>query len=394
MDENPSAKKRRDSNAAGSFLGYSLQCTRLTALLFDDMNKGGHVSLELIDDVAKHASDRTNSEVHQLKIYGKNNPIGDNSEELWKTLRIWLGLVQEKKVDAAKTKFVLYVRKKRKGPIAESFSKASNIEEADEAIIKAEKDTSDAAFKINATAKQDKDEVFKADRKLLCAIVSNFKLEFAENSVTADLVERAKAAFRFDDESIQMLCIDYALGWVKRRCDVLLEAKQAAVISCDEFQAEMESFLKKLRDEGPLFFLPSKVDALEAKQHSSKMFVRQLEVLNYEDFEVRMISAVNDFLSAKVARANWSDGTIHSSSFEVFQTDLLECFRNNKTKSDILHKAQSEAERGQLLFSTCVEYRAVLQGMAAPDSFTRGSFHELANSLFIGWHPNWERLLK
>ena len=69
------------------------------------------------------------------KSVGKTtNPIADRSPELWKTLANWVRAVKNGTVDASRTHFEIFVSRRRRGALAESFDQAQTPAEASAAL--------------------------------------------------------------------------------------------------------------------------------------------------------------------------------------------------------------------------------------------------------------------
>ena len=49
--------------------------------------------------------------------------------------------------------------------------------------------------------------------------------------------------------------------------------------------------------------------------------------------------------------------------------------------------------RGRLLYARCGRSKAKLEGREVPEHFVPGCFNNLADSLKLGWHPNYKSLL-
>src|SRR4051794_16542719 len=100
-------RKKARATAPGQALGYGLQYTRLTALLFDAPERS-ICSLEVLDDVAVELADG-NTKLGQSKSALTDNPVADRAAPLWKTISNWIRLVSDGSVDVARTTFELYV---------------------------------------------------------------------------------------------------------------------------------------------------------------------------------------------------------------------------------------------------------------------------------------------
>src|SRR5688572_19894521 len=84
--------KKVPATAAGQALGYSLQFTRLTAMLLE-AREGCSCSLEVLDDVAEEGT-YGETKLAQTKSALTANPVADRAISLWKTLFNWLDLIK------------------------------------------------------------------------------------------------------------------------------------------------------------------------------------------------------------------------------------------------------------------------------------------------------------
>lgn len=388
-------KKRKSSNAAGSYLGFSAQCTMVATCLFKGEFPDGFVSLEYVDDVAVHSADMRPVQARQSKVYDKTNPIANRASEFWKTLRNWQSLIESGILKSNETQFILFLAKKRTGTIAESFHAAKTPAEVEKAIKKAEtlSETKKGAEEEESQGTRELILEVLADRKRLSEIIKNFNLEFAANTVMSDFHKAVNEAVRFEQTDVQEYVAKHALGWVKAQLDIAIEAKKPAVIAQKDFEIEMRAFLRKLKNEGVLHFFVQKFDAATTAKHSESVFVKQLQILDFADFGVRKIRAINDFLSARNARSQWSDGTVHSSSFEQFHDELVQSHTNYELRIKLSNSSMSKVHLGQLLFIECSSHKATLQSQTVSEFFIRGSFHELAEMRTLGWHPDWSTLV-
>src|SRR5262245_41202311 len=86
-------RRRKSSNVPAQALGYSLQFTRMPMMLLES-GPGGLVSFEVIEDVREDSADGTRKSVH-TKSALSDNPVGDHSVELWKTIANCVEALQE-----------------------------------------------------------------------------------------------------------------------------------------------------------------------------------------------------------------------------------------------------------------------------------------------------------
>ena len=383
------------ATAAGQALGYSLQFTRLTAMLLDAA-AGSTCSLEVLDDVAEQTADGR-IKVGQAKSALTTNPVADRAIPLWKTLFNWLELVRGGHVESSKTVFELYVSRQVEGELITSFHDARSPEEAMSAIRKArermwgdppgfikKRDLPEALGRyVNA--------VFEAEEDVLVPVIINLRLERGSGSPQED-IEAAILRGPVSEAKVSDIA-DKMCGWVKRQVDKLLEKGMPAFIARDEFHREYVSYVRRVDRDAILTSFARKPSAEEQKERLPDVFVQQLDFIEF-GFDDKL-DAISDFLRSCWDRAFWSkSGDVHEDSFSELDENLLRTWRNVSRETGIEASSRPPVERGKLLHAGCMGHQAKVQGMEPPSHFIPGCFQRLADEKVIGWHPEYIDLLK
>ena len=384
------------SQVPGQYLGYSLQATRFLAKLLE-VEPGWTVSLEVFGDVGVETADG-----HQLagevKSTHGGNPVSDRSVDLWKTFSNWIDAVKRGDLQLEKTSFEIYVSQPRTGEIVSSFRDANTLDEAHTALTKAKNKlwgtAPDFNLKSNVsdTIKPYVCNVFETNETMVCKIIEAFSFACGSGSPHADL--KVLMGKKFVPPEIIDATLDHALGWVKKRTDILLEQTKPACISVDTFLSNMTSFVRKYDRRAILASFAKDPDQEEIETDLKlRTYVRQLEIIdcNYDD----KIRAVTDFLKASVDRTRWGEkGLVFDSSFDEFEDGLVRTWTNLKRKTDIGLSHEGDIEKGQYLYADCSDHKAKLEGLEIPNHFTPGSFHALSDKEVVGWHPDYKDKLK
>lgn len=224
-------------------------------------------------------------------------------------------------------------------------------------------------------------------------IIQRFQLSVAAIDPLRDLRPRVKAKW-VRPESVELV-IKHAHGWIKEKLDGLLLDGKAAALNVDEFNAEIAAYLPRVDFRQILTAIAGRLeltdDTIAAEQ--LRTYVRQLELIDYSEEDV--MEAINHFLRASAERAAWSEaGIVHDDSFDEYEASLTTYWKNKRAVQRVIHKSLSCAERGQLLLADCALHQQKLQGLEVPAFFTPGSFHALAEEETVGWHPDFEALLR
>ncbi|MCW5230493.1 hypothetical protein D8B34_26375 [Verminephrobacter eiseniae] len=390
-----SRSKNRRTEVPGQALGYGLQYTRLTQLLLQ-APAGSFCSMEYLDDVAQQQTDNS-VRLIQSKSALTANPVADRAKSLWKTLSNWATLAKDSDCDLEKTVFEIYVSRPVGGQLVETFANACTLEEARMAIAQARDvlwgKLPDFALR-SAVAKEIApyiERVFNTDPTCLERIICNFQLTHGSGNPQADI----EAVIRTHPVSATKVAdiADHMCGVVKRRVDELLQAGRPAVIARDAFYEWYAAYLRKVdRDT----VLPSRAKAPSEEESLGqlpKIFVQQLDLIRlpFED----KLEAASDYLMAAADRTAWAvSGEVDESSFDDLDATLKRSWKNKRRTCGIEHGSKFGEIQGQALYSDCMDFTTPLQAMQPPDHFIPGCFHQLADDMSIGWHPDYEQQLK
>ncbi|CAI0739812.1 Uncharacterised protein [Serratia marcescens] len=389
------SKSKRKTEVPGQALGYSLQFTRLTHLLLQ-APEGSLCSLELLDDVAQE-NNSGDVKLIQSKSALTANPAADRAKSLWKTLSNWVDLASSPDFDIEKTIFELYVSRPVGGDIVKKFNEAKTREDAQEAIIQARKKLWGEPPHFNLKGEVAREistyieNVFTADKNILQHLICNFQLTLGSGSPQADL-EACVRSHPVSPSKVSDIT-SYLCGKVKRHIDMLLEAEKPAVISRDDFYIWYRSYVQKI-DRQIVLSSRAPVPSEEiSREYFPGKFVQQLEIIGlpYED----LLGAVSDYLMASSDRTDWAArGEIDATSFDDLDVTLQRTWKNKQKACRLTHGGRSEQDQGQLLYVECMQFNTSIQAMSPPSHFIPGCYHILADSLVVGWHPNYEVQLK
>ncbi len=387
------AKTKRSTQVPGQLYGYSLQLTRAAAHLLR-AHQGQSISVEYLDDVA--TSDSLNKIAEQDKSGLAHNPVSDHSIDLWKTLSNWIHAIRSGALKQD-TKFILYVAQRYHGSVIDRINAVTNRVDASILVSKLREEfwgkppTYSARSKLPVDLGEYVNNVLSASDDILAGLFTGIKLENGSGSPNDDLlpVLREKA---LGEEALENV-LKHLLGWVKREIDKCIEKKIPAILKWEDFNNQLVAAARKFdRSNTFLNSTPAEVNPADVEAElRCRVYVRQLEAVNCEENE--LVQAVNDFLRSAVDRTTWSErGDVLEGSFHEFEEGLRRTWQSHKMRLDIEQKGAMEEERGRLLFAQCIGIQLRLQGMDVPAYFVPGSFHTLADSLQIGWHPRYREM--
>jgi hypothetical protein len=373
-------------NAPGQLLGYIIQFPRALYHLLrcepEDM-----VCLEVLGDVATLTVDE-NVLAEEDKSSQVGNPLTDKSTNLWKTFYNWIQNIHDGTLNVDKTTFILFSNKTGRNGIVNYFDKANNLDSAIKAIVVAKKKLSniDATHEIWPYFSY----VMNENEAVLLKILPRFELQIGSNGSYEDIkIEIRK-------KMIAVSQVDFIIknlsGWLQKIVIEKLSAKQDAIVSWAEFSIEFHGLFERAqRRELIDFTLVNPPNEHEIKKHLKErpIFIRQLEEIKADDDDIQQ--AVTDYMKAKSNRYEWIEQELIDETAAVdFESKLVEYWKNQKKRIDITEKELDSHDKGMLLFTDCRSRQETIKEQSPPSTTISGTYHALANSPLLGWHPDWE----
>jgi hypothetical protein len=196
------------------------------------------VSLEVFEDVGVESGEGTVAS--QTKSSTTKNPVSNSAEPLWKTLQNWLDAIKNKQLAIHNTVFELYVFGDFDGEICTLFSEATSEVDAQSALSSAKK----ILLKDVKHLPKHISDVLGADENELVPLIMHFSYEHGSGQSIEDLKQKLSATF-IPEEFLDIV-LTYALGWVKKEVDTLLEQKQTAAIAVAAFRREIAAYARSI----------------------------------------------------------------------------------------------------------------------------------------------------
>lgn len=386
------AGQMRSTQAPGQFYGYSIQTTRMVARLLRCTHSQA-VSVEVLDDVAVTGGSEVVAE--QSKSGLAHNPVADRSVDLWKTLFNWVNAIRSGAL-ATETKFVLYTAQPYSGSIVAKLHEVKRPEDAASIIdeLRYEFWGSEPKYAkkpaLPDTIKRYVNSVLGASNDVLSRLFAGFEYVAGSGSPVDDLTPLLKEK-AIGDGAIDDI-LNSVLGWTKRRVEHLIEARKPPIIKWDDFNRQLVAAARKFDRSELLAPTPLEITESEIQQElKSRQYIQQLRWIELPNDE--LVQAVNDYLRSSVDRTAWSErGDVLESSFAEFSDRLERYWENQKRLASIELQSRSASQMGQAVLARCSMASEQLQGLEVPSYFVPGSYHALADTFTVGWHPRFDAL--
>ncbi len=382
------ATQRVDSTAAGQILGYTLQLPRALCRLLE-VGPGGAIGVEVLGDVTAFLPNGESIN-EEDKSSVQENPLTDRSTDLWKTFHNWIKLIEDRNVDPGKTRFVLYCNQQGRKSLVNRFNDASTGEAAEAARRAAEEELGTLSSEHAIWPYYD--YVVNKHAKVFEQVIARFDLIIGSDSAYEDV--RAELRKMLVPES-DLTFISHTMGgWMDETVMALIKAKQPAVIRHEDFKHRFDVLMTRIRQRELVDYAASELslDKQDSSLKSRPTFVRQLDLINIS--EEQKLEAVADYLRADHNRNRWIENEfIDEDVARDFDCRLHTFWQTAQRKTEIVHKALPEAERGELVLGDCTVRQELIRGVEPPDRTVSGTYHALAHREELGWHPRWTDLL-
>lgn len=399
------AIETKNHSAPGQMLGYLYQIDR--ALLWLSMcTPNSIVCIETDDDVVVNLKD--GKDINQIfeqdkSSIGKRNPFANKSKDLWKTILIWLDLITEKKIETSSSKFLLVTNiKVSKGCIAYQISKINNStskqSEVEEKLLEkynqlkeiAKKPSKSIAKEAKRFLDYSQDEVISLLKQI--ELIDNDFPNYNRN----DFIKKVAINLHLQDYPFNNI-YDSLYGWLTSKItefwlngniaslnESLLHAKRDDLVSL----YHNKPFIEKTVD-----LLP--VNDSEIKEEENNLFVKQLSKIDADEED--KLNAIKDFIRAKSMRISYAENNrvLSRQDFDNYEEDLKRNWNKTFKTNKRIQKSLDKIDLGYKIFQETTDYRGKIKGTEPTQLYTsNGTYHNLANKLELGWHPDWEKIFK
>lgn len=385
-------------SADGSILGFLFQIERLI-LWLSELDNQSAVGVEVGDDLmvqltkGKEIKEIYEQAKHTLR---KSPPFSDKSEDLWKTLAIWVDAVVNGRIDATKARFSPFTNKlipKTRLIYAIHEASTDNIQALDN-VCRLIKNT---ASQLRKGLKSYGQVVLNCPDNTLKQIISSIEIldptyEHTAKNYKAQLIKNLRMSedLPFDD------ILDKLFGYVTRELIDKWKKGEQGWITTESFLKQynqlVAEFMKKPFLERAVALLP--VSPKEIQSNRKKNYVEQLSLIECQEIEI--LEAIHDYYRASTERDRFAhDGEISREKYEQYYEDLKQKWQAISRPRFRKASKNSHSTIGYTVYYETIQYKGKLNNYEPEQSYTyKGAYHHLANELEIGWHPLWNKKLK
>jgi hypothetical protein len=383
-----------DFTAASSALGYLYQVRYALVLLLQAENTESVISIEKLDDIAFEVEGEA-SELLQAKHHRTHTAsLGDSSTDLWKTLRVWSVAVKAGSVDLASTILSLLTTAEAAADSAAALLRPGPGRDVARALEKLRQAGAASGSQIVQPAFKAFQELTGTQQEDLIGQIG--VLDMAPDILRArELLEtRMRVATR--PKFLVPLCDRLEGWWFSRVIEHLNDPKTFPGIAQELVLVHVNDLNDQFRlDNLPIDF-PNELDINASDMPvDDRIFVEQLRHIMVSNERIK--SAISDYYRAFRQRSKWvREDLILDSDLLQYEGRLVREWKELflSMKEQLEQEGGDPARLGWNFYNSIINLR---QHIPIRPSFSdpflmRGSYHILANSLKIGWHPQFEEL--
>lgn len=395
-------KQQTPFSAGDPALGYLYQ-VRLALLLalerLPQEEDGFFVYLETLDDVV-FKSKGTPAELLQLKHHKKKDKnLTDRSEDLWKSLRVWIEGRKSKAIPHNAKLFLITTRCAGKRSLVQYLLKENRDET--EAINRLRKIVTPEESKKQKKLRRN-EKIYELFRNLKpeeqTELVHSITI-FPDTPNITDLDRKLQSCIYYiAPRDHQKSLLEGLEGWWYRRSIQCIDDPSLFRI----YSGEIDSKIKDLREEYHTDSLPIYEDIfgteVDKSEYEKSIFVEQAKLAKIS--EKRILTAIRDYYRAFEQRSRWlREELLYISDLEKYERRLKEQWEiafdriTDELGVEAAESAKIKAAKKIYAWMEDQDY-PLRPRMQESSSITRGSFQILSEKLDIGWHPDFEARIK
>jgi hypothetical protein len=380
-------------DATGQLTGYLYQVLSALLLLFESRDNEAQICLEKFDDIAFIENDEPIIMIqtkHHLKQAGN---LTDTSTDLWRTINSWSDSLKESPSGLRKTSFIIITTSSIPRESATAYlSEEGNIRDTERALNL----LLTAANSKTKTNEKYYSNFLALPSKLQKYLVGNIYI-YSNVSKIQDLKTNIMrfvrcATIQQYEESVYTRLIGWWIGEIIK----CLISEELTFINRMQLQRIMYDISSEYKEDSlPIdvdyTYNPTEHELTELNQEK-RIFIEQLKLIALSDKRIKR--CICDYYNAFRQRSRWvREQLVFINELSDYETRLIDEWNRLYLIMDDELTEYGEAipeklkvEKGKLLFGSIENLGINIREKVNRPFIMRGTYHELANKLRVGWH--------
>lgn len=375
-------------------LGYLYQVRFALYMLLKNDNSDAQISIEKFDDVT-FETNGTPYELIQLKHHtNKAGSLSDKSGDLWRTLKVWIDMINSDKTLLETTDFVIIT--------------TAQVNEGT-AAFKIQKNECSEAYSIlketaqNSVNKENKpfyQSFLSMDEKEIKKLLSHICILSSAPDIV-DVLENMKKILKYSCPFEYLDTVTERVeGWWFKEVIKALKSDVAVIMSQRQLHGKVLEISQQYDEDNlPIDF--GELDSIDEKDLDSKdrLFLEQLRLIKTSSNTLNI--ALRDYYRASMQRSSWiRQGLLYADELDRYECRLKDSWeRAFATMQDNLqdygNATDLEKEKeGRTLYNHVSNSDIRIRDKCYESYVMHGTYHIMANSLTVGWHVDFVKKLK
>jgi len=387
-------------DAPGQLSGYLYQVLAALLLLLQNENPQAQLCIEKFDDVAFVDKDTPYIRIQTKHQLYKKGSLIDTSVDLWRTLKSWCDAIIADSDNLNGTDFIVMTTASSEANSAASYLNRSANRDYKKALSILLNVAQTHTGKTNAGFYNTFKALGETARENLVKHIYVY-----DNSPTMFEIKKhimpyiRCATIPVYEEKVY----EKVLGWWINAVIQCLSSEKPTFIN----RAQLQFTMFDIGSEYKADSLPIDVDAyyeptddeIAGLSPEKKIFIEQLKLISLSND--RLKRCIKDYYNAYCQRSIWVREQLRFvdelSKYEAALIDewnrlFLVMKEELEDYGNVISEAQKE-KSGKILFGKIEDLNYPIRERVTEPFIMRGTFHELANKLKVGWHVDfWDRL--
>jgi len=354
---------------------------------------GESVAVEQVDDVSRHREGRTIIQEQDKKTIARRNSIlGDRSNDLWRTLQIWIQGVRES--NQASTQYLLVTNARPKGSIVDAMRRPLTDPDRGIAIL--------SAMRAAGRARQSKPGAMPTKiQAMIDDVLASTDSDLLDLARRVELVEQYDSSAQRPEIAARLglhpdiecdVVLDAVMGWIIERLKTSWDRNEAGVITKEEClryvgNTQARQIRRRWMPRPPREVPVTDRDIENAR---GRAFVDQVVRIGLQEDEI--LQAIEHWAQFNTERYRLAlTGDIPAEEWDDRAERLRQRWQQIDRRTARSHKDAPLVDRGYHVYSeTTYDHHEDVAGNPCRELYmTAGHYHRLADDARVRWHPNY-----
>ena len=380
-------------DASGQFIGYLYQALASLLLLFENKEPKSQICLEKFDDVAFVEKDRPSVMIQTKHQLHKQGNLLDTSVDLWRTIQSWCDAIKADSCNLADTDFIIITTALVPEGTASSYLSKSHIRDSAKALTILQNVAKSHGGQTN---KKFYESFLSLDLSLQDHLVSHtyvYGNSPAIYDIKKDLMRYVRCAtLPIHEEKVY----EKTIGWWFASIIECLCSPEPVYINRDQLQSELYDIGSQYKaDSLPIdidFYYDPSDDEMDELSPENRIFIEQLKLISISND--RLKRCIRDYYNAFRQRSLWvREQLLFVNELAEYEAALIDewnrlylIMKENLEDYGSELNSNHKEKAGHSLFGKIEELNKPIRERVNKTFIMRGTYHELANQLKVGWH--------